>query len=338
MTIVQTINAFLDDKAARSEHTRKTYQGGLNYFLRYLDEQGIRSDTPPDVLSIALAKGFNAWLAKQKWQKGNHGPINTLSMRSRQLYIRALLGYYEHLVISDLSSFTYSQYKILAEKLGKATKFDRPPINDKLPDDEIIQAILEQARKPPDLKDTYSDRECERRILGHRRNLAIVLCLYSGGMRVGELVKLRYRNMNHQHLELTVIGKGNKQRAVKVSEEAWQAVLDYLRLRDGRIIDRDAPLFARHDRNATELAAISTHSVNNVIYQLATLSGVFTRFNLTPHSFRHYFATKYLAYTGDLALTQDTLGHADPATTRIYAKTSDELRRQKHREMFDGEE
>ncbi len=333
-TISQSLSAFLDSKEARSEITSKTYAAGLNYFTSFLAEQDIDIDTAsPNVLTTELALAFNPWLARQKWQRGN-GPVNTLSMRTRQLYVRALLGFYKYLVLAGSSKFTYSQYQVLAEQLGEATKFDPPPINNKLPSDEIIQAILAQARKPPDLGDLGGD-EKQCRILAHKRDLAIVLCLHSGGMRVGELVKLRYRDTNHQHHELTVIGKRNKQRAVKVSEEAWRAILDYLETRDSEIIGRDAPLFARHDRNAKGLAGIRTRSVNRLIYRLATLAGVFTHFNLTPHSFRHYFATKFLAFTGDLALTQDTLGHANPETTRIYAKTSDERRRREHKKMFD---
>jgi integrase/recombinase XerD len=74
-----------------------------------------------------------------------------------------------------------------------------------------------------------------------------------------------------------------------------------------------------------------------MISDLADRTGMGGEFSMHPHSFRHYFATRYYRHTGDLALTQDMLGHADPATTRIYAETSDEAREQAHKELFDNE-
>ncbi|HIQ04557.1 MAG TPA: site-specific integrase [Anaerolineae bacterium] len=55
---------------------------------------------------------------------------------------------------------------------------------------------------------------------------------------------------------------------------------------------------------------------------------------MTPHSLRHFFATEFLSQTGDLALTQYALGHASPATTRIYAQTKREDYRRVHRHVF----
>lgn len=61
---------------------------------------------------------------------------------------------------------------------------------------------------------------------------------------------------------------------------------------------------------------MTVRSVNYLVKELAQKAAVC--FNLHPHSFRHYFANKLLAYTGNLALVQDALGHTDPKTTRIY--------------------
>jgi site-specific recombinase XerD len=55
---------------------------------------------------------------------------------------------------------------------------------------------------------------------------------------------------------------------------------------------------------------------------------------ITPHRFRHWFATRMLSATGDLATTQDLLGHANPATTRIYAQVSETNKQKAHREVF----
>jgi integrase len=75
-----------------------------------------------------------------------------------------------------------------------------------------------------------------------------------------------------------------------------------------------------------------------LITDLANDAGVLERFNLTPHSFRHWFATRFLRHTRNLALTQDVMGHASPQTTRIYAKTTKEDHIAAHESLFDETE
>jgi integrase/recombinase XerC len=65
---------------------------------------------------------------------------------------------------------------------------------------------------------------------------------------------------------------------------------------------------------------LTTRSVQNVIKDLSEQANLSERFNLSPHSLRHYFANGLLEYTGNLALVQEALGHQDPKTTRGYTK------------------
>jgi site-specific recombinase XerD len=82
------------------------------------------------------------------------------------------------------------------------------------------------------------------------------------------------------------------------------------------------PLFCRHDRGvkSEERQPVSVRTVQYLIKDLAEQADVAYRFNLSPHSLRHYFADGLLTYTGNLALVQEALGHQDPKTTRIYTK------------------
>jgi integrase len=99
----------------------------------------------------------------------------------------------------------------------------------------------------------------------------------------------------------------------------------------------DKPLICRHDRGAGDYRRLplTTLSVERIITRLAKEAGVLERFKLTPQSFRHYFASRFLRHTGDLALTQDVLGHSSPQTTRIYAKTTKEQQVEAHDSLFD---
>jgi integrase/recombinase XerC/integrase/recombinase XerD len=136
-------------------------------------------------------------------------------------------------------------------------------------------------------------------------------------------------------------GKGRKDREVLFSDRAWAAIQNYLRARQDGTEKRplsSLPVFSRHDRGAGDrVLPLSTRSVQNSFVGLASRAGILERFHLTPHTLRHYFATEFLSETGDLALTQYALGHASPATTRIYAKTKREDYRRAHQRVFGGD-
>jgi site-specific recombinase XerD len=161
-------------------------------------------------------------------------------------------------------------------------------------------------------------------------------------MRVGELVRLERGHLLYEVKGAVVkYGKGGKDREVLFSDRAWMAIQAYLKARQdggqGRPL-ASLPVFSRHDRGAGgKVLPLSTRSVQNTFVDLASRAGILERFHLTPHTLRHHFATEFLSETGDLALTQYALGHASPATTRIYAKTKREDYRRAHQRVFGSE-
>jgi site-specific recombinase XerD len=206
----------------------------------------------------------------------------------------------------------------------------------------VIQAIIQAAQTPPAAlsRDDLDERQRRRLNLVWLRDRAMVLCLYSSGMRVGELAGLRRGDLDYADHGAWVRGKGGRSRFVRFSQGAWAALMAYLDARhDGAVGGTlaDKPLVCRHDRGAGDhrRLPLSTLSIERTITRLAKEAGILERFNFTPHSFRHYFATRFLRHTGDLALTQDVLGHADPGTTRVYAKTSKDQHIQAHESLFD---
>jgi len=333
---------FLDQHGARSPHTARTYRTGLARFASYLVERGIELSDSPEKLTRAVALDFIPWLARQRFRRGKDGPEQPLSMRSRQLYVRAVSGLYRQMALEGTIPLSYSDYAALNTEMGKATSFKPSPIEKRLPPDDVIQAIIEAVQTPPAAlsRDDLDERQRRRLNLIWMRDRAIVLCLHSSGMRVGELVGLRRGDLDYADHGAWVSGKGGRSRFVRFSHQAWGALMAYL---DGRHDEAvggtlaDKPLVCRHDRGAGDHRRLSlgTLSVERIITRLAKEAGVLQRFNLTPHSFRHYFATRFLKHTGDLALTQDALGHADPGTTRIYAKTTKEDHIAAHESLFD---
>jgi len=342
-SIDREIRRFLDRHAARSPHTARTYRTGLARFAEYLAGQGIGPDDSPTLLTRAVAVDFIPWLARQTYRQGKDGPEQALSMRSRQLYVRAVSGFYKQLALEGMIPLSYHDYVALNTEMGKATTFKPSPIEKRLPPDEVIQAIMDAVQAEPAslAREDLDSRDRHRLNLIWLRDRAIVLCLYSSGMRVGELVSLRRGDLDQSDHGAWVRGKGDRTRFVRFSRGAWAALKTYLRTRHDESVGgtlADKPLVCRHDRGAGDQRRLplSTLSVERIITHLAREAGVLERFNLTPHSFRHYFATRFLRHTGDLALTQDALGHADPGTTRVYAKTSKAQHIRAHETLFDG--
>jgi site-specific recombinase XerD len=112
---------------------------------------------------------------------------------------------------------------------------------------------------------------------------------------------------------------------VAFDDEAWVAIQTYLTERQDESLMVQMsihPLFCRHDRSVRAEARypLTTRSVQYLIEQLSEQADIARRFNLSPHSLRHYFANGLLDFTGNLALVQEALGHQDPKTTRVYTK------------------
>ena len=141
--------------------------------------------------------------------------------------------------------------------------------------------------------------------------------------------------MGHSAL---VKGKGSKYRKVYLDERAWMALKTYLQARqdggDARALAR-IPAFCGHgNRSGRVPSPLTTRHVSRTIQALARKAGI-AQVGVTPHYFRHVFATRALERTENLALVQDMLGHASPATTRVYAKTNEKQRREGYARVWE---
>ncbi|HEY64830.1 MAG TPA: tyrosine-type recombinase/integrase [Caldilineae bacterium] len=343
MTIDEAIEAYLDHlKAARSFGTARTYATGLRHLRRYLASCGVPPEsTEVNALTLPIATGFVTWLYDYLLDEAGGDP-QKISESTKGTYFAAVIGFFEYLIIeAQLLPMTMNEYDTLRKVFARAAKRQRrdilPP--EKLPTREIIEALLREAYKPLDLPPDTPPSERRRQELIRLRNIAIIEALLSSGMRVGELVRLERGHLLH-HVKGAVVkyAKGKKEREVLFSDRAWHAIQTYLRARQDTAQARplaSLPVFARHDRRAgSRILPLTTRSVQNIFFELASRSGILEMFHLTPHTLRHFFATEFLSETGDLALTQYALGHSSPTTTRIYAQTKREDYRRAHRHVF----
>jgi site-specific recombinase XerD len=347
MIIEQAIKRYLDYlKASRSVATAQTYATGLGHLSTYLDQQGLPPhQTEVTALTSNLVMDFITWLYDYLVEEVADGDERRVSESTKATYFSALSGFLDYLVVETeqlpLEGHTHDALRRALSRAGQRKNRDRLP-PDKLPSQEIIQMLLEEVHRPLDLPEDTSESVRRRKRLIHLRDIAVVETLLSSGMRVGELVRLERGHLLYDVKGAMVkYGKGKKDREVLFSDRAWRAIQVYLKARQDGAQKRalaQLPVFSRHDRRAGgKVLPLSTRSVQNTFVDLASRAGILERFHLTPHTLRHYFATEFLSQTGDLALTQYALGHASPATTRIYAQTKREDYRRAHHQVFNPE-
>lgn len=172
-------------------------------------------------------------------------------------------------------------------------------------------------------------KACKPKTFSHTmatRNIAIVELLFASGMRVSELCDLRLCDVDIRQGWIRIIGKGNKERIIDISQEATlTAVKNWQNERDQR--DSLAPLFISRIHRK-----LSTQSVRLLINSLVSISQI--KKHITPHTFRHTFATLLLEEDVDITYIQHLLGHSSVVTTQIYTHVNlqkqHEILRKKH--------
>jgi integrase/recombinase XerD len=205
-------------------------------------------------------------------------------------------------VVSGIKSFF--DFLLLEQLIAEdpAALLETPRLSRKLPDvlnieeiNGLIAAI--DAAKPEGM-----------------RNKAILEVLYSCGLRVTELINLRISNVFPDAEFIKVIGKGNKERIVPIGQSALKYIKIYLE--ESRVhvpVQKGYEDFIFLNRRGSGLSRIS---VFTLIKDLALKSGL--KKSISPHTFRHSFATHLIEGGADLRAVQEMLGHSSITTTEIY--------------------
>ncbi|NSW94405.1 MAG: site-specific tyrosine recombinase XerD [Bacteroidales bacterium] len=146
---------------------------------------------------------------------------------------------------------------------------------------------------------------------GHR-NKAIIETLYGCGLRVSELVNLRLTDIHYSEGFVVVTGKGNKQRLVPISNTALKEIDLYLQKRKLLPVIHDQNILFLNRRGRKLTRAM----IFEIIKDLSARAGI--KKNISPHTFRHSFATHMIEAGADLRAVQEMLGHESIMTTEIY--------------------
>jgi integrase/recombinase XerD len=205
-------------------------------------------------------------------------------------------------VLSGVKAFY--KYLIYDDKLQKdpSELIEGPKLGRKLPDVLHFHEI-EQLLHAIDLSTPEGGR-----------NRAMIEVLYSSGLRVSELVDLRISNLYADIGFLRVLGKGNKERLTPIGREALKYLNIYMKeIRIHVPVNKGHEDFAFLNRRGRKLTRVM---VFTIIKDLAEIIGLGKR--ISPHTFRHSFATHLIEGGADLRAVQEMLGHESITTTEIY--------------------
>jgi len=151
------------------------------------------------------------------------------------------------------------------------------------------------------------------------RNRVIFELLWASGMRISELSGLNYENLNLDQNEITVYGKGAKERIVLIPDKTKENLKNY--------IENVSDMICKTDKNAKSPVFINNHgyrlqnqSIRKALKEV--VNHIEISKNVTPHVFRHSFATRLLENGADLRVVQELLGHSSIANTQIYTHVS----------------
>lgn len=236
-------------------------------------------EIPPQKVSVDQMHEFIYWIHEMGFLASSQARI-----------ISGLKAFYKYLIDEELIDENPLKH------------IDSPKIRRKLPvvlsTSEIDEMMLQIDRSAPE----------------GERNKTIIEMLYSCGLRVSELVNLEINNIYWNDEFIKVVGKGNKERLVPIGTVALkQAKLYYQSIRQHQDAHIDHNKFFFLNRRGKQLTRVMIFTIVKNLAQKAQIEKT-----VSPHTFRHSFATHLVEGGADLRAVQDMLGHESITTTEIY--------------------
>lgn len=295
MEMLELINDFLEAleiERGRSKKTIENYRYYLEHFYE-LTSDFVSDDYKPSEITPELLRKYRLRLNRYKNERGE-----TLSILTQSYHLIALRGFLKYLARREIKSLDHSLIDLPKTSRKQVTFLH---FNE-------IENLLNEI--PDDTETGLRDR-------------AIIELLFSGGLRVSEIISLNRDSINLEKREFVVRGKGSKDRPIFVSNSATEAIKNYLCARH----DSLPALFLNNSRHLQSVDTsgnyrrLTVRSVERIIEKYAKKAGI-TK-HVTPHTLRHSFATDLLMNGADLRSVQALLGHSNISTTQIYTHVTD---------------
>ncbi|WP_130819932.1 tyrosine recombinase XerC [Anaerococcus vaginimassiliensis] len=269
---------------------RKIYFGNIVKFSKEFNDDEINSIINPSFFETLTLQDFYSYLSYLDNEKND-----TASTRARK--ISAIKSFYKYL---------YSEIEVINSNVSE--KLSNPKISQRQP---VYLTLTETER----LFDTINN---EKNDFLRSRDLAIVFTFLTTGMRLSELVSIDITDIVNDHFN--IIGKGNKERTVYLTDNCLQLIYSYILVRAKYIGDKDIDaLFI-----STRKKRISNRAVQSTIDKYLKKAGFDTSIYST-HKLRHTAATLMYKYGNvDIRALKDILGHSNVSTTQIYTHLDDD--------------
>lgn len=281
----------LEKERNLSLNTVRGYRNDLTFFDEWLQKQNITELSVLESLSHAQIRAF--------WAERRAGGLSAQSMRRGQSALRGLLKFaMRHKEISR----------------NPAESMDSPRRQRPLPR-ALSQEDINLLLNAPDLST----------LLG-LRDRAILEVLYGSGLRVSELAEICFQDIDFDNNMIRITGKGQKDRITPLTPASTLAIQTYCSARNAQLPGQknEQHIFLNHLGTP-----LSTRSIARLIEKYSRQLAMMM--NITPHQFRHSFATHLLNNGADIRAVQEMLGHASLATTQIYTRISKEKLMQTYR-------
>jgi integrase/recombinase XerD len=247
--------------------------------------------------------------------------INVSPAETKEEHLLAFLKY-----LSELGLTAHSQARILS---GIKAFYKYLLLENEITEDPT--ELIEAPRLPRKLPDVLSYEEIEQMLnaIDHStpegtRNRAIIEVLYSSGLRVSELIGLQLTFCYFDIGFIRILGKGDKVRLVPIGKEAIKYVELYLdHVRSHQEIKKDSEDIVFLNRRGGQLSRVMVFLIIKDVAEKAGISK-----NVSPHTFRHSFATHLIEGGASLRAVQEMLGHESITTTEIYTHLDRDYLRQ----------
>ncbi len=296
MNLKDAINLFLSDlkRKGYSSKTIKAYDFDLGKLSEFLCNQSESSDTSILVSSINT-NDLRLW--------ADHCLDNNNTPRTLSRKMATCKSFFRFLVIESIVDVNP------ADRVSLPKTPKKPP--SALSQDEIRQLINAPV---PDERD-------------YLRNKAILLLMYSAGLRVSEIVSMKMEQLLLERQAVRVRGKGAKDRILPLADSSRKAVIDYFLDREKKLpssIDPKAPAFV-----TSKGEPMTVRMIQYMVYKYGRSAAI--PLHVHPHLIRHSIATHLIEEGCSVEAVRQTLGHEDLATTSIYLKASSKFLKDEHR-------
>jgi len=290
---------FLEHLEIEKGSSLKTIENYERYLNRFFEFGKIKN---PKDITDSIIREFRLYLNRQS-SGNNRATGETLKKKTQNYYLIGLRAFLKYLAKHKIESLP-------AERIELAKVPERSL-------DLITPIELQRLMNAPEGNEIKA-----------LRDRAILLLLFSTGLRVSELCSLT-RDINYSSGEFSIRGKGSKVRVVFISDEAKRAIDEYLKKRK----DMDDALFVKvgDESGKGEKEGLARRSIERIVKHYAIKAGISKK--VTPHVIRHCFATDLLSNGADIRSVQMMLGHSNIATTQIYTHVTDKQLREIHKKF-----